>query len=78
MRRSQVWPLRLVDEPASVQAAPAMVAGHRIGLPFEDRLTLNRRRRRAIRVRLALTVVIWVAMAALLVVLPLLIAGVIV
>jgi predicted anti-sigma-YlaC factor YlaD len=49
-----------------------MTADSRSGLPLESRLALNRRRR---RVRLALTVLTWAAIAVLLVVLGLLTSG---
>ena len=61
-----------VAVPSGPGLAVALDAGG--GFTFEHRLALNRRRRRVSLVRLALTIFTWTAVAALLVVLPALIA----
>jgi len=69
------WAPHLVDKLPSVEASLAMTANSVSGLPLESRLALNRRRRRVVLVRLALTVLTWAAIAVLLVVLGSLTSG---
>jgi hypothetical protein len=63
----------VVAVPSGPGLAVAVDAGG--GFTFEHRLALNRRRRRVVLVRLALTILTWAAVAALLVVLPALVVG---